>query len=173
LGAFVEGYSLLVCKPHVLSTAALAHEVIAELEELLAVTIERLSEVYQTGIVVFEHGSMSSVCHAGSCVTHQHLHLIPAHLPDLPKKLETQFEKIPTIKLLSDLLVLQASQTPYIWYRTSIGASATYKAPILPRQYMRQVIAAELGGGYEWDWRREPYMDNIRNLVDKIGRAHV
>jgi len=114
LGAFVEGYSLLVCRTHMLSTADLAHEAIVELQEMLAFAIRGLSAMYGTGVVAFEHGAMTSACHAGSCIAHHHIHLVPVDLPDLPNKLEAQFEKIIDVRLLSDLPALQANRTAYI-----------------------------------------------------------
>ena len=94
--------------------------------------------------------------------------MMPADLPELPKTLETHFEKTPGINSLRDLPPVYASQTPYMWYRTSTGKSAVYKAPILPRQYLRQVVVSELGANHQWDWRIEPYMDNIVRFVDRI-----
>jgi hypothetical protein len=100
LGALVEGYSLIVCKKHALSTAGLDMPTILELEVFLDQVSHELSCLYQRGIIVFEHGSMSEKCHAGGCIIHQHLHVLPADLPHLPQKLEAHFSRITSVSSL-------------------------------------------------------------------------
>lgn len=172
LGALVEGYSLIVSKKHVFNTAALPRPTILELEAFLSDVVHHLTTIYGTGVVVFEHGSMGPRDCAGGCIVHQHLHLLPTDLPDLPPILETSFQTIHGLTRLTDLRPLHTSQTPYIYYRTSRGLASVYEAPILPRQYLRQVLAALLHEPATWDWHTNPRTDRIDAFLKRLSLHH-
>lgn len=168
LGAFVEGYSLVLSKQHVLNTGAFDHSVIRELASLITQISEILKQVYHTDIVVCEHGSMGGSAHAGSCVEHHHLHIFPVNLTHIPQILIDNFTNHRSVSSLEDLVQMNREKVPYIYYSTGPGNHEVFEAPILPRQYMRQVLAAELNLGHVWDWREYPFEENVAMFVLKV-----
>ena len=68
LGAFVEGYVMIVSKEHHDCVGKMSAEDIAHLEALMEKITHRIREVYGTGVICFEHGAFrsQSICkHAG------------------------------------------------------------------------------------------------------------
>ena len=168
LGAFVEGYSLIISNKHILNTGAFNTEVINELETFINKTKMVLSRIYKSNCIIFEHGSMGSLNHAGSCVEHHHIHIFPVNFPFVPKVLCNNFEYSGPINSMQDLRKFNIEQIPYIYYVTSEGAPYVFKAEILPRQYMRQVVATECGLSQDWDWREKNFAYNIKSFVSKV-----
>jgi len=168
LGAFVEGYSLVLSKQHVLNTGAFDLSVIRELTSLITQISKILKQVYHTDVVVCEHGSMGGSAHAGSCVEHHHLHIFPVNLTYIPQILIDNFINHHYVSSLEDLVQMNREKVPYIYYSTGPGNHEVFEAPILPRQYMRQVLAAELNLGNVWDWREHPFEESITAFIGRV-----
>lgn len=167
LGAFVEGYSLIISKGHMLNTGAMEEECVEELEQFVGLTSRSLEQMYGTDVIVCEHGSMGGTHKSGSCIDHQHLHLFPVNLSKLPLVFERKLEEIAEIGSLKDLMRLHEQRLPYLYIASQELGHHAYAAPILPRQYLRQVMAGELGVPEQWDWREHPLIQNITDFVDK------
>ena len=167
LGAFVEGYSLIVSKKHVLNTGAFELSAIKELEIFVKKVRTILSNIYNTNTIIVEHGSMSASNHAGSCIEHQHLHIFPTNIKDIPKILLNNFKKHTRIDSFEGLKEFNQEKVPYIYYSNHPSIHNVFEVSILPRQYMRQVIAAELKCQHSWDWRQYPFVKNISEFVKK------
>ncbi len=168
VGAFVEGYSLIISNKHILNTGAFNAEVINELETFISKIKMALNRIYKRNCIIFEHGSMGNLNHAGSCVEHHHIHVFPVDFSYAPKVLLDNFEYYGPINSMQDLRKLNVEQIPYIYYVTSEGTQYVFKVGILPRQYMRQVVAAECGFSQDWDWREKNFIYNIKSFVNKI-----
>ncbi len=168
LGAFVEGYSLIISKGHILSTGAMAEVRVEDLEQFVGLISGSIEQLYGTDVIVCEHGSMGGTHKAGSCIDHQHLHLFPVNLSKLPLVLEREFEEIAEIGSLKDLMGVHEQKVPYLYIASQELGHHAYAAPILPRQYLRQVMASEIGVPEQWDWREHPFIQNITDFVDKV-----
>jgi hypothetical protein len=169
LGAFVEGYSLIISKDHILNTGCLTIEAIRELRSFIMYVQNHLHDIYGTGCVTFEHGVMGPVRTAGSCVDHHHIHIFPLTMPTLPLTILRVFTDVRLIEGLEDLIRINEQGTPYIYYQTSSGTQYVISAPVLPRQYMRQVLATELGCPHDWNWQTKPFLDRIHTFVSKAA----
>ena len=168
LGSFIEGYSLIVSKSHVRNTGCLDIDIIDELEHFINKIKNMLRKVYKKGTVIFEHGSMGSRNCAGSCIEHQHIHILPADFSGVPSVLLNNFISRGPISSMKHLIELNQNHIPYIYYVPTSGIHSVFEARILPRQYLRQVVAAEYNCQDNWDWREKPFLDNIISFVTKI-----
>lgn len=170
LGSFVEGYSLIVSKNHVLNTGCFDIETIDELERLIDRIRKTLRKLYKKGSIVFEHGPMGSRDHAGSCIEHHHIHILPADLSYVPKVLSNNFVNRGPIDSMKGLIKFNQNHIPYIYYSPVSGEHDVFEVQILPRQYLRQVIAAECGHPQDWDWREKPFIENIKAFLIKMKK---
>jgi len=84
--------------------------------------------------------------------------------------LSRNFRKHRPIVSLKELKHFNREKIPYIYYEVSSGIGNVFEVDILPRQYMRQVIAAEFGIRDAWDWRKEPFDENIKLFVTKMAK---
>ncbi|MHC4166010.1 MAG: HIT family protein [Planctomycetota bacterium] len=171
LGAFVEGYSLIVCKEHVLNTGCFDADVINELERFICEIRKTLRAVYETGSVVFEHGSMGNHDYAGGCIEHQHIHILPADLPHVPSVLLSSFVNHGPVDSMKELIEFNRRHIPYMYYEPSSEERYVLEAKTLPRQYLRQVIAVEFGRPDDWDWRQKGFLGNIGAFVEKMEES--
>jgi hypothetical protein len=89
-------------------------------------------------------------------------------LPDVPLILLQNFKDDVQVKSIKDLANFNQDKIPYIYYETSNNIKNVFEAPILPRQYMRQVVAKEIGCCRDWDWREKPFLESIKVFVSKV-----
>ncbi len=170
LGSFVEGYSLVISKNHVLNTGCFDTQVIQELDLFIQKIRRKLRNIYKSDSILFEHGSMGRHDYAGSCIEHHHLHILPVDLPSVLEFLSQKFARRHPISSLEDLTHFNQDRIPYIYYASASQAQYVFEVPVLPRQYLRRVIAAERGRPQDWDWREKPFMENIKAFVIKMKK---
>ena len=173
LGSFIEGYSLIVSKNHVHNTGCFDVRVIHELELFIQRIRRKLSDIYKKNSIVVEHGSMGNHNHAGSCIDHHHLHIFPVDLPDMLEFLSEKFVNHASISSMKDLIPFNENQVPYIYYNSTSQKQYVFEVPILAKQYLRQVIAVQIGHPQDWDWRDKPFLENINLFVTKIGKTRM
>lgn len=166
LGSLVPGYVLLVSKDH--------HESVASLEKENALALEQqlnkllgLLKCISPNWIVFEHGSTQPQGLKSCCVEHLHLHLLPLDLhlaSDLSERLSSPL--IP-VNSISDLYKLLGDQPcNYLFIKDSDGKQFLLKPQIYPSQYVRQVIAANIGIPHLWDWREHPQQDLVLSTIN-------
>lgn len=168
LGAFFDGYVMIVPKEHVMSFAELSKE---EYEEFLQVLNDMrfiLESVYQKKIFVFEcsSGRNGGGKHETSIV-HAHIHLAPTDMPVL--KCIHKSGIYPALINPRDLY--KYGEYPYMlyidqednWYIT--GDPDTY----FPRQHPRQVLADYMGlPKGEYNWRTNPLREKMDVIAEEI-----
>lgn len=150
IGQIVEGYLLIVSKQHYLSFGHIPAQCFREFMNLKEETRQVLSEVY-TSPIFFEHGPISESKRGGCCVEHAHLHGVPARI-DLLDKLQTDFHW----RSISSMLALRQQierGMPYLFYESRDRRMYVFDAPLVPSQYLRQLVATRLGLEERWDWR--------------------
>lgn len=162
MGAFIEGYSIVISKAHLLTTGDLELSRIVELERFIREIKELLSVLYGKKSIVFEHGEMGS-----GCIEHHHLHILPIELRTVPSSLSRQFSYT-VISSIMDLCQRRQDNLSYIYLELSNGKQVVFETPQLSRQFMRKVMASEYGCHQDWDWRENPFLDNIHRFVHKV-----
>lgn len=165
LGCFVEGYLLICPKQHVSSIANLSTGSFTGLAQLASRVKEIVAAAYGEPIV-FEHGmSGCGRIDAGGCIEHAHLHVVPGTI-DI-EKLLAEYSRPEEIPWSS---VAQFAGTSYILGQ-SYGGKTWVSAvrDVLPSQYMRRLVARELGVFEFWDWRDYPEFDKIDATLARLS----
>ncbi|MGQ3228756.1 MAG: HIT family protein [Blastomonas fulva] len=171
-GALVAGWTLLVPRRPMLNlTAATAKE-----KRAIELAARQIGEqLEQTGeqIWFFEHGSRNAGGVMGCGVDQAHLHIVPLTF-DLGSAISCRAGEEIT------WTVAEKSNTPL----DSLPATGEYIAfwSMLDRrpnigmvrrpvsQWMRRVIAEEMGIGAEWDYQSHPQTDRVQQTLQRLAR---
>lgn len=168
LGAFFDGYVMIVPKRHVMSFAELNE---AEYEEFLRVLNDMkfiLESVYRKKIFVFECGSgKGGGGKHETSIVHAHFHLAPTDMPVLDCIHKSGLHPA----LINSRDLCNYGNYPYMlyidqednWYISS--DPDTY----FPRQHPRQVLAdyMNLEKG-EYNWRTNPLREKMDIIAEEI-----
>jgi diadenosine tetraphosphate (Ap4A) HIT family hydrolase len=173
LGSLVSGYVLLVSKEHHESVASLEKEDALVLEQQLNKLLDLLKNI-SSNWVVFEHGSTQPTGLKSCCVEHLHLHLFPLdfHLAtDLSERLSSPLIPVSSISDLPKLIGIQPCN--YLFIRDVDSKQYLLKPTIYPSQYVRQVLAANIGIPHLWDWREHPQQDVVISTINIFKDAKI
>ena len=162
LGEFIEGGLLLASREHHISMASLPDEYYAELESLVAETCDLLAERYGCLPLLFEHAPVAVGDKGTCCVDHAHLNVFPVRVD-----VHAQLSKFPHVEIdaLLQLSSPRFRNEPYLFLQANEGRRFVYHAGIVPSQYVRRIITAELGMPERWHWRE--YLG-----VEELKRTH-
>lgn len=161
LGCIVPGYMLVLTKQHIFSMAQLKPHELVELESFVDLLSKKLTEKWAPP-VIFEHGACNETETAGSCIEHAHWHLVPGNWDLLP--IEINFEKVSAFEEFAG----QKRGMAYLFFRDPFGNSYITNTSHAPSQLFRRKLADQLGKADEWDYAVFPFIDNIRETVDKL-----
>jgi diadenosine tetraphosphate (Ap4A) HIT family hydrolase len=166
-GSLVAGWTLVVPRRQMLN---LSRTNIEEREELYAIATRIADRLGTRGqeVYFFEHGSRAVGSLTGCGVDQAHLHIVP--LPfDLiaaaTKRTEAGIVWRDAHETVSPLDALPAEgEYVALWsrgdHRTMIGAVTE---PV--SQWIRRVIADELGIGAEWNYRSHPHLNRVQETL--------
>ena len=172
LAPLCTGHVLVVSRSYFPSFRALPPAWWPELEQLLARLDYALSLAFGTPLVL-AHGS-SSRLQSSPCVSHAHLHLLPAEV-DLAPDLRRRGFVPQTIGSLRELNALSARDHAYVCWGGVGGAIEVAEVESgdgIPRQYLRRELAAALGSeGWDWGVPAPPELLRItvRELCAHLG----
>lgn len=168
LGSLVPGWLLVVPRRPIISLRELS---LIERDEMIELVRQMTADmhVFAKAVYAFEHGSGYLGSATGCGLDHAHLHLVPldfdlvkAATTDGPTTIEWEFvDRIP-------LMVLPPMGEYVSLWRADEGAGVlgTVRKPI--SQWMRRLIARQLGIDEEWNYRKNPQMENIQATVDAL-----
>jgi len=167
MGPLPEGYLLLAPRAHHISYAQVPVEWYPEFLVLKSQVTEMLSSVYTTPIF-FEHGPASVSKRGGCCIEHAHMHAAPVQV-DLLQSISNHFQgrRLYSFYELKDL---GEQKQPYLFYENVKGERFIFVVPPrIPSQFLRRLLAGELGIPDEWDWalfpRRQAMIETARKLL--------
>lgn len=157
LGQITDGgYTLLVPKRHVLCIGAMEFQEIEEMAAEATLLDEFISTEYKRLTTIFEHGIV------GQSVKHAHLHIVPAACM-LTSRIQADFlgRELDTIPSLSWIRRLyQHKQKPYLFWNDYLNQSVICWDPPAPPQYLRKVVAEQVGHPERANWREmDPVLD--------------
>lgn len=164
LGAFVEGYVMIVSKEHYDCVGKMPAEDIARLEVLMEEITDRIKRVYGTGVICFEHGAVSCANKFGGCLNHAHVHLVPC-ASSLIEEIREYDLKVEPLASLAQLRELGNEGRPYLFFRDTGGEQYLITGEFIVSQFFRQLVAARMGLDQKWDWRENLYLDNVFKTV--------
>jgi ATP adenylyltransferase len=172
LGAFIEGWLLLIPKDHQLNIARLPARSMPQLVELcerVQVAVERL----YGPVVMFEHGPAQTETLVGCGVDHAHLHMVP-FAGSLRQAIDLVISTTLTWSELSGLPALLSSgiEEPYVYIDDADGVFVATGARI-GSQLVRRALANSVGCPGQYDWARFPHLDKVRDAADSLGASQL
>lgn len=165
-GAFIDGYLMILPKPHVMSCAELSEDIRAEMLDVIDDIKYILELMYGKHVLVWENGSgMEGKGKPKTSIVHAHIHACPSEINIIGTTYATgipvnliKIEDLPEYKSDSYLLIRDFNNK---WYISSDPEL------YIPRQYVRQLVALEHNIQSElWNWRRFPFWDNVEKTGD-------
>lgn len=165
----IEGYLLLCSKKHYIGVSSIPKNLEGELEEMIGRVKKSLKKIYNTEVVVFEHGPKTSCSKGGGCLDHAHLHIIPLKI-DIIRYLSKIF-KLKLIRSFTALKrVVKKTNTSYIYIESSAGKRYVISVEVpLPSQYLRRVIASLVGISC-WDWKKNSDFKTFQKTIRSLRR---
>lgn len=168
LGSIVPGWLLVVPLRRMLSlrdTTAAERAELLELARGLSAHLEK----FGGSVYAFEHGSASVGSLSGCGVDQAHLHLVPLSFDLIRAATETVEIDWKAVDGISFDDLPPENEYVAVW-RLNDGRGAIGKVHKPVSQWMRRLIAAQLGIGEEWNYRTNPQVENIRQTVDVFRR---
>jgi ATP adenylyltransferase len=169
LGALVEGWVLILPKPHFLSMGKLPSSLLLEMRSLKNAISTQLNRIYGP-VYAFEHGPGEANRKVGCGVDHAHLHLVPldfdllsasaAYLPDHSAWREATF---------ADCQAAAQTRQDYVYLEEPRGRSWVIRDRELGSQLLRRAIATRLGAPNEFNWRSNPQIENVRATLRALA----
>lgn len=166
IGAFVEGYVLIISKSHYFSIAQMPSLCHKELQLLLGSVQKKIRDTYDRNSVCFEHGESSCSRTAGGCISHAHIHVIPCDKPMIAEinYLGLNYREITSVVELARL----CRNCAYLFFQDTSNKKYVFSGQIYPSQLFRQLLSSYYGLGDKWDWRRYPFIDNIEKTIERL-----
>lgn len=168
IGAFVEGYVMIVSKEHYECIGKMPEDALHELEQLIIRIKACIRERYNMDVVCFEHGGVSCTKRAGGCIVHAHLHLVPCDVPIIGEVQERGLTAIP-IHDLSALQAIGKANSSYLYFEDADGQKYIMKENVVISQFFRQLLAHHFGLGSQWDWRQHFFLDNLVKIMERMS----
>lgn len=148
---------MVVSRMHFSSLASMPQEAIREYENMVQIFF-RLPQI-GGNLLEAEHGSTPN-CHAGACVAHTHIHLLPGFM----KHHDFLNGRLQVVETFPDLNSILGFSQPYILLRANLGNAVIFGADSVPTQTIRRVLCDRLGET-NWDWRTDPRNELIEETV--------
>jgi len=171
LGSVVQGWVLIVPRPHFICMGALPQGLSAEINNLKWQVAGTLGSIYGD-LCAFEHGPSTRGRQAGCGVDHAHLHLVPVHFdlissasPYLPS--DTQWRDGD----ISDCRTAFRGGQDYLYVEQPFGCGRIAVHDKFGSQIFRKAISARLGFPNRFDWRDHPNLENVTRTVEACRGA--
>jgi diadenosine tetraphosphate (Ap4A) HIT family hydrolase len=164
LGCLVVNYLLIIPKKHCTCFGQLDPK---EYEELILI-IEKLNDhnhkFFQSSTIMFEHGSFLEESNAGNSVYHAHLHVLPFS-ESLINDLKDDDLNIDEIDSIRELHEISNNSSSYLYYSDVDKKSYTILHSGVKSQYFRRLLSRRLKMSDKWNWRVEPFIENIKRTL--------
>ena len=167
LGALAAGHLMILTRSHYPNMGCLLEGDLMRLSSLLRRIRDVVSAAYGD-VVAFEHGPALSAYGGGSCIDHAHLQVLPLSvsgdlLPRLSEKCD--FRPMDDISVLSQIGL---RNLPYVFFQDQRERMFICQPANVPSQYLRRVIAEELGRPDQWDYALFPNLDFIDATISRL-----
>jgi diadenosine tetraphosphate (Ap4A) HIT family hydrolase len=167
-GPMTEGYVLINSNKH-FDCCGSIDKCIADEFDSLVNTVKRILITVYGSCLFYEHGR------AGSCLGqveknihcyHAHMHCVPVNIR-MNDLMDNTFLAI-SINSLSDLRKqYNSTRQPYLF--VDDGQKYIYFInKVIRSQYLRSIVAKELGAEKLWDWASYPELDKVKKAKEKL-----
>jgi ATP adenylyltransferase len=175
IGAFVEGWLLVVPRRHMVALSDLRDWELTEFQDLMEEASDLVSREYGP-IVMFEHGPAGAGRSAGCGIDHAHLHIVP-HTLNLHEAVKSDGAggnlRWRPAALPWDAHADHSSGLDYFYVRETDGSSWLTSTSAAPSQLLRRAIASQVGTPV-WDWKADPRSDLVAATYRRLlGSANV
>lgn len=167
LGSIVEGWLLIIPKKHYVSFGYMTNLCLFDELSALLSQIEMIVKETYGDFIIFENGAFCANSMVGCGVDYAHIHIVPTNL-NLPKTVEDQFDLKYSWKQIEDLkesIFYIKEGLPYLYYRDQQKQSFITTCDNIPSQLFRKAIASSVGLIDKYDWKKEPFLDNIEKTI--------
>jgi ATP adenylyltransferase len=165
LGPLAAGYLMILPRAHYLSVASLPPTLLRDLIDLKSEVRRVIAERFADPIF-FEHGPSTSKGGGGSCVDHAHIHVLPTQI-DLVPVLRSRHQGLQNIRSIEQLREFRG--TDYVFYEDQNGEMYSTHVTSLPGQYVRRVLAQNMGLEDSWDYAAYPNYSLIRSTISRLS----
>ena len=162
-GGFIDGYLMILPKKHIMSCAELNPEQMEEIRNVISDIKFILKSIYHNEILIWENGSgTDGKGKPKTSIVHAHIHACPcSDKLNILKTIKLTGVSLTHIKSFELSSYIKNSYLLVIDFDNQFYISSDTKLYI-PRQYIRQLLALNLGiSGELWDWRCFPFWDNV------------
>jgi len=164
LGAFVEGWVLIISKRHITSMSRLSEGELSEPNTTMGDVRTKVEQIYGK-TVVFEHGSLVPGTHFGCGIDHAHVHIVPFNYSIIPI-VDQEKPNIcwrPIIRI-EDIIV---EKKPYLFIIDREERNGVISNPdSIPSQFIRRVLAKHLGIPESFDYHQYLFQDKAAATYD-------
>jgi diadenosine tetraphosphate (Ap4A) HIT family hydrolase len=169
IGGFIEGWTLVCAKRHVLNLAADYRQ--RAFREFVGDVAEVVSSAYGP-VAVFEHGVRRHGSLTGCGTDHAHLHLVPFRGSFSQCVLATGREEA-WFRAGAQEAEQRTEANEYLLMADSVEAlEAAAYVSIVDRpesQYFRKVLAAHTGIPAQFDYRAFPFVDTVARTARRVS----
>jgi len=163
LGPFVEGQIMIVSKKHYSNLRSMDKYMYYELQSIFNIIKNKISKIYNLGLVFAEHGAYNDFQKGGACVIHMHIHCIPGYNDGI-KALEKQLK---TLYSGFDISELWKINQPYILaINSNDNKIYVFEAEDVPSQMIRKTMLANRGVLTNWNWRANYDFEMISTTIN-------
>lgn len=161
LGCLVRGYVLITAKEHVSCMTEFNKETLFEYNELIEKYRLKFKKIYGKYPIVFEHGTPQKDTVGANSVAHGHAHIFNHNYKD-----EKEIIKNLNMGKIDNIFSIKSEN--YIYYKNPRGIDyITYDfEPI--SQIMRIYIAKDLNIEEKFNWRENPFYENIKQTIEDL-----
>ena len=175
IGALVPGWVMLVPRIHALNLSDAFSD--PEFTELRLRVAALLAHAYpSTTIRLFEHGAQTTACQVGCGVDHAHLHLVALQQSLVPC-LSHQADSVDWRSLPLSGVAKAIGEQEYLLYSddaTSVDPRCWLSLPPSPvSQFFRRMIAAVHNTPESYDYRVQPFFENVAATQASLKRATI
>ncbi|MFI7148039.1 HIT family protein [Nonomuraea sp. NPDC050022] len=163
-----EGHLLIVTDRHMPSLAGLSQAERDELQVVKRDAESKLRDVYGP-ITYFEHGAESFARHAGACIDHAHLHLVPGGVDIFPL-VAHDYPNVESFTSYEDALESLAGRA-YLMFGRDAGPAYGAHAPACVTQYLRRLVSQVAGSKAVWNWRDSVRWADALSVRDQLLNA--
>ena len=167
LGAFIEGYLLIISKHHIGASLNIPQNLFEEFLSLKNKVHNILCQEYGA-CIFYEHGKSGSSLtnkYTNKHCYHAHIHCLPISIA-LNKIVSNDFKAI-FYNSLQDAAI-NNSHKKYLYIEDSNGIGIYPSRINLRKQYLRYQVCLALDLNDEWDWTKYQNKTNIAKTINKL-----
>lgn len=170
LGQLLEGHLLILTKKHHVCMGELIDDLFVELNELM-VKVRNFLEKHFGSCIFFEHGVFENFLSTEKYVGHARLHALPAKIENLDDGFK-KYGSVFVLEKVSDLNSIYNEKKSYLFFENHKQKKFAVIVPhIIPEQFLRRVIVKRLGLNTNWNWKKEPKIDEMLLFANKTRRG--